>query len=46
MQNDGNDVNPDHEVLASAENALLYNAYAALARGHNKLMATATAASP
>ena len=45
-QNDGNDVNPDQEVLASAQNALLYNTYVAMARGQQKLLATAISAAP
>lgn len=44
--NDGNDVDPDHEVTASAQNALLYNAYVSLLRGQQRLLTTAIGSSP
>jgi len=43
---DGNDVAPDYEVLAAAENAIRYNTYVALSRGEAKLIATAISGSP
>jgi flagellar basal-body rod protein FlgB len=43
---DGNDVDPDREVLQSAQNTLLYNAYVALARGQQKLISTAISPAP
>ena len=43
---DGNDVAPDREVLQSSQNTLLYNAYVALARGQQKLVATAISPAP
>jgi flagellar basal-body rod protein FlgB len=46
VQNDGNDVDPDHEVMASAQNALLYNTYVSLVRGENKLLTTAVSSAP
>lgn len=46
IQNDGNDVSTDREVLASAQNALLYNTYVSLVRGQQKLIATAVSSSP
>jgi flagellar basal-body rod protein FlgB len=44
--NDGNDVDVDHEVTASAQNTMLYNTYAALLRGQTKILNTAISASP
>jgi flagellar basal-body rod protein FlgB len=43
---DGNDVAPDREVLQSAENTTLYNAYIALARGQQRLITTAISPAP
>jgi flagellar basal-body rod protein FlgB len=43
---DGNDVVPDKEVTASAENAVLYNTYMSILRGKSKLINTAISQSP
>ena len=43
---DGNDVATDREVLQSAENTTLYNAYIALARGQHRLITTAITPAP
>lgn len=46
MDVDGNDVNVDKEVLAAAQNAFLYDAYASMIRGRNKLLDTALTSAP
>jgi len=43
---DGNDVNTDKEVLAAARNAFMYDAYASIIRGRNKLLDTAMTSAP
>ncbi len=43
---DGNDVDPDREVLAGSENAFIYNAYASILRGRHKLIDTALTSAP
>ncbi|MBA3846198.1 MAG: hypothetical protein H0X45_06100 [Planctomycetes bacterium] len=43
---DGNDVSPDREILAAADNAMRYNAYISILRGQMRLMNIAVGQSP
>ncbi len=43
---DGNDVSPDREILATADNAMRYNAYIAIMRGQMRLMNIAVGQAP
>ena len=43
---DGNDVDPDPEVLASADNTMKYNALIAIMRGKARLISTAISPAP
>ncbi|HYE06645.1 MAG TPA: flagellar basal body rod protein FlgB [Planctomycetota bacterium] len=43
---DGNDVAPDREILAAADNAMRYNAYISIMRGQMRLMNIAVGQSP
>lgn len=46
LDNDGNDVATDREVLQSAQNQTLYNAYIALARGQHRIISSAISPAP
>ncbi len=46
VDNDGNDVSSEREVLQSTENATLYNAYIAMTQGRQKLMNIALTPAP
>jgi len=46
VDNDGNDVSSEREVLQSTENATLYNAYIAMTQGRQKLMNIAMTPAP
>jgi flagellar basal-body rod protein FlgB len=43
---DGNDVDPDREILASADNTMKYNALIAIMRGKAHLLNTAISPAP
>ncbi len=44
--NDGNDVSSEREVMALAQNQLLYNTYISMAKGQTRLLLTAITAAP
>jgi flagellar basal-body rod protein FlgB len=44
--NDGNDVSGEREVMALAQNQMLYNAYVGMMRGQQRLLMTAITPAP
>lgn len=46
VDNDGNDVATEREVLEAAQNQTLYNAYIAIARGQHRIITTAISPAP
>lgn len=46
MQNDGNNVSSEREVMAMAQNKTLYDTYIQMMRGKNKMIDIASGAAP